>query len=735
MIVCVMATTLTESPQAARSLPAAEARPQAAPTSTGAPPVVGSALDLIGRTPMVELSRVAPGERAAVLAKLEFLTPGGSVKDRLGLGLIESLERAGRLQPGGTLVEPTAGNTGIGLALVGAQRGYNVILCVPERFSMEKQFLMQALGGRVERTPDEEGMKGAIRRAHEIAAEIPGALVPQQFENQGNPDIHYQTTGPEIWEQLEGRVDAVAIGVGTGGTFTGVSRYLKEQNPEVHCVAVEPNGSILQGGEPGPHEVEGIGVSFIPGVLGLDLIDEIIMVHDDDSFATAALLARHEGLLVGGSRRRQSLRGARDRNPAWPGQAGGDRAPGPGGALPLQAPQVLAGAAALHGDPKGLGLATRAIHGGQPPDPTTGAVAVPIYQTSTFVRRRLEEEPRWGYSRTANPTRAALEENVALLEGGESGHAFATGMAAAAALVGLLESGEHVVAANAVYGGTHRLFARQLTRQGLSFSWVDATRPEAVREAIRPETRLVWVESPTNPTMTIADLATLAEIAHCGGARLAVDNTFLSPYFQRPLELGADFVVHSTTKFLNGHSDALGGVVVTRSEAHREALAFQQKAAGAVLGPFDSFLTLRGIKTLPVRMERHQATATRVAHWLRVQPEVGAVFFPGFEEHPGHQVHRGQASGDGGVVSFELSGIAAVRRFVAALELAGLAESLGGVETLVSHPATMSHTSLTAAERAELGITDGLVRLSVGLEDADDIQADLERGLAAVAAG
>lgn len=265
------------------------------------PAVVDSVEALIGNTPMVRLTRAEPGERADVFAKLELLTPGGSVKDRLGRGLIDWARKEGHLRPGGTIVEPTAGNTGIGLALVGAQQGYRVILCVPSHFSIEKQKLMEALGGTVIRTPSEEGMKGAIAKAHEIAAEIPGAYVTQQFENPGNPGVHYQTTGPEIWEQMEGRVDAVVIGVGSGGTFTGVSRFIREQNRDCINVAVEPNGSILQGGEPGPHAVEGIGVSFLPKVLDLDLIDQVIMVHDDDAFATARLVARTEGLLIGGS--------------------------------------------------------------------------------------------------------------------------------------------------------------------------------------------------------------------------------------------------------------------------------------------------------------------------------------------------------------------------------------------------------------------------------------------------
>lgn len=271
--------------------------PAAAP-----PRAVKSTAELIGNTPLIELTRFAPEPpRAALFAKLELLNPGGSVKDRLGIGLIRWAEAHGHLKPGGTLVEPTAGNTGIGLALVGVQLGYRVILCVPENFSLEKRKLMAALGGTVVLTPEEDGMKGAIKKAREIADGIPGAYVPQQFENPGNPEIHYRTTAPEIWRQMEGRIDAMVVGVGTGGTFSGIARFLSEHAPSCLRVAVEPNGSILQGGEPGRHKVEGIGVSFIPPVLARELIDEVIMVHDDDSFATARLVARSEGLLIGGS--------------------------------------------------------------------------------------------------------------------------------------------------------------------------------------------------------------------------------------------------------------------------------------------------------------------------------------------------------------------------------------------------------------------------------------------------
>jgi cystathionine gamma-lyase/cystathionine beta-lyase/cystathionine gamma-lyase/homocysteine desulfhydrase len=385
----------------------------------------------------------------------------------------------------------------------------------------------------------------------------------------------------------------------------------------------------------------------------------------------------------------------------------------------------------MKGDTSGRRFATRAIHAGQPPDPTTGATSVPIYATSTYVQEELGRHKGFEYARVQNPTRAALEANVASLEGGCSGYAFASGMAAISALLTLLRAGDHLVASHTVYGGTYRLVTQVLDRWGLAASWVATSSIEALEAAMTPATRMVYVETPTNPTMEITDLAAAADLAHRKGALLAVDNTFASPYFQRPLEHGADLVVHSATKFLNGHSDALGGVLVARRREEAEWFAFVQKSVGAVLSPFDSFLTLRGIKTLPVRMERHEILGRAVAAYLAGHPKVRRVLYPGLPDHPGHEVHRRQASGFGALIAFELPSLAAAKAFLDRLEVLSLAESLGGVETLVSHPATMTHASIPPEERRRLGITDGLVRLSVGLEDLDDLLADLDQALAA----
>ncbi|MBZ0101069.1 MAG: PLP-dependent aspartate aminotransferase family protein [Thermoanaerobaculia bacterium] len=386
----------------------------------------------------------------------------------------------------------------------------------------------------------------------------------------------------------------------------------------------------------------------------------------------------------------------------------------------------------MKGDWKSRGFSTRAIHAGQQPDPTTGAVTVPIYATSTYVLDELGRHKGFEYARVQNPTRFALEANVAALEGGASGHAFASGMAAIATLMTLVRTGEHVVFSRNVYGGTYRFMTQVLSRYGVESSWVDSTDLANVRSALRPTTRLIYVETPTNPMMEVTDIAGAAELAHAHGALLAVDNTFMSPYFQRPLELGADVVVHSTTKFLNGHSDSIGGVLVARSAEQGEWFSFVQKSEGAIASPFDSFLILRGIKTLGVRMERHEANGRALAAHLASQPKVRKVFYPGLADHPGHAVQQRQASGFGALITFDLGDFAAAKRWLDRVEVMSLAESLGGVETLTSHPASMTHASVPPDKRAELGITDGLVRISAGIEDLADLLADVDQALAAV---
>jgi cystathionine beta-lyase/cystathionine gamma-synthase len=372
-----------------------------------------------------------------------------------------------------------------------------------------------------------------------------------------------------------------------------------------------------------------------------------------------------------------------------------------------------------------LKFATRAIHVGQDPDPATGATIVPIYQTSTYTQEAPGKHKGYEYSRTGNPTRAALEECVAALEGAEYGLAFASGLAATTAVMSLLGPGDDL------YGGSYRLFDKVLQKSnGLDFTFVDTTDPESVEAALRPETKMLWIETPTNPMLTISDVALLSEVARERGATVAVDNTFASPYFQQPLSLGADIVVHSTTKYMGGHSDVVGGAAVTSDPDLHERMAFYQNAAGGVPGPFDSWIVLRGLKTLAVRMRQHEENALAVARFLQDHPQVATVNYPGLPSHPQHDLAKRQMSGFSGMVSFTLKGGAeAAYAAVQKTEVFHFAESLGGVESLITHPATMTHAAIPKEQRESRGVTDGLLRLSVGIEDAEDLVADLDQAI------
>ncbi len=376
-----------------------------------------------------------------------------------------------------------------------------------------------------------------------------------------------------------------------------------------------------------------------------------------------------------------------------------------------------------------MGFSTTAIHAGNEPDPTTGAVTVPIYQTSTYQQEGLGRHKGFEYARTQNPTRAAMEKNIAALEGAKYGYAFASGMAAIDATLRLVKGGEHVIVSDNTYGGTFRLFSRVLSQYGVEFTFVDTTDAANVEAAIKENTRMVFVETPTNPVMMVTDLQAVSDVAHRAGARVVCDNTFLSPYLQRPMEFGVDIVVHSTTKYLNGHSDGVGGIVVLNDEKDAEWIQFIQNSVGAIISPFDAWLVLRGTKTLALRMEQHDASGRRVAAFLEEHPKVKIVYYPGSVSHRQHDLAKRQQKGFGGMVSFETGSLENARTVLESVRLCTLAESLGGVETLISHPATMTHASVLPETRARLGITDGLVRISVGVEDVEDIIADLDQAL------
>jgi cystathionine beta-lyase/cystathionine gamma-synthase len=381
---------------------------------------------------------------------------------------------------------------------------------------------------------------------------------------------------------------------------------------------------------------------------------------------------------------------------------------------------------------KTAGFSTRAIHVGQEPDPATGAVAPPIFATSTYVQEEIGKHKGYEYARVSNPTRDRLEQNLASLESGVAAKVFSSGMAAINAIATLLKAGDHVVCGNNLYGGTPRLFNQVWSDFGLQFSYVDTSDAGNVERALNKNTRLVFVETPTNPLMALTDVRAVSEVCHKKKVELVVDNTFMSPYFQQPIALGADMVVHSTTKFLNGHSDGLGGVVVCTRPEQAEKLAFLQKAAGAILSPFECWLILRGVKTLAVRMQNHDERGRQVAKFLANHKKVKKVFYPGLPDHPQHELAKQQMSGFGAMISFETGSLSNANKLLRKVRVCSLGESLGGVETLISHPATMTHAALGEKGRKAIGITDGLVRISVGIEDVEDILEDLDQALSSI---
>jgi cystathionine gamma-lyase len=384
-------------------------------------------------------------------------------------------------------------------------------------------------------------------------------------------------------------------------------------------------------------------------------------------------------------------------------------------------------AEATNGERHGFG--TRAIHAGQRPDPTTGAIMTPVYQTSTYVQPELGRHLGYEYARTHNPTREALERNIAALESGTHGIAFSSGLGATDTVVKMFSAGDHVVCGEGVYGGTYRLFAQVIARMGIEFTFVDSGDLDAIRAAVRPNTRMIHVETPTNPMMRLTDLAAAAEIAHEADAWLSVDNTFASPYNQRPLEMGADLVLHSTTKYINGHSDMVGGIVVTANDEIHERLRFLQNAAGAIPGPWDCWLALRSTKTLHLRMAAHNAAGLRVANWLEAHSAIERVYYPGLESHPQHELAKRQMYGFTGMISVEMGSLERARVLVNGVRIFALAESLGGVESLIGHPALMTHASVPVERRQAMGLSDGLVRLSCGVEDVEDLIEDLDQAL------
>lgn len=706
-------------------------------------------LELIGNTPLVKINKLNPNPKVTILAKLEYLNPGGSVKDRAAKAMLETAEKKGKLKKGEYIVEATSGNTGIALAMAAASRGYKTIFTQPDLMSEKKATILRALGAEVIRCETRVPIDDP--RSYKTTAKRIGiekkAFRPDQYSNLDNPRAHYETTGPEIWHDTDGKVDYIVIGIGTGGTATGTVKFLKEKNPQIKFIAPDPIGSIYSG-ELGPFFVEGIGHIFIPENVHLDMVDEFVRLPSKEAIETAKRLAKEEGILAGPS-------------------AGAAMYAAIETAKKLKKPATIVALFPDSGEryvdylyeenfevpiaPKNetkRGFATKAVHSNVKAFQQNNALVPPLTRSAIYTfdsvdqaakifegsNNAKENRSKYVYARGNHPSQRQLELTVTELEQGIDAVAFSSGMAAITALgQTVLQQGDEVVASHVLYGDSYKFFEKFVAKWGVKTTFVDITDLSAVEKAITKKTKLLFTETPTNPLLTIADIEALAKLAKKHKVLFAVDNTFASPYLQQPLVLGADVVVASTTKYLSGHSDALGGIIVAKDQNLIQDIWGTLFVTGALIDPEAAALVLRGIKTLPLRMEKHVQNAHAVAKYLSKHPKVTAVHYPGLLTHPQHDLARSQMNGFGGIVSFEIKGgVEKGKQFVDALQLFSLSVSLGAVESLVNHPASMTHKVIPQKERLKSGITDGLIRLSLGIEDVEDIIADLEQGFKSV---
>jgi methionine-gamma-lyase len=705
-------------------------------------------LDLIGNTPLVKINRLNTNPRITILAKLEYLNPGGSVKDRIGKSMIEAAEKSGKLKKGGVVVEATSGNTGIGLAMVSAVKGYKTIFTQPDWMSKKKAMLLEAFGAEVIRTPtalpidDPKSYKSTAKRI----AQEKKAFLPDQYSSPDNPLAHYETTGPEIWNDTDGKVDYIVIGLGTGGTGAGAVKFLKEKNPKIKFVSPDPIGSIYSGGEPGPFFVEGIGHVFFPENVDVKMVDEFVRFESKEAIEMAKRLTKEEGILAGPSAGAAMLAALTIAEKLKDTQKdvtivalfpdSGERYTDYLYNEDFELPNVP-----KHETKKGF--ATKAIHSNLKDFQSNNALVPPITRSAIYTFDNVDQaakifegsnhakdnRSKYVYARGNHENQRQLELTVTDLENGEDAVAFSSGMAAITALATtLLQQGDEVIASNVLYGDSFSFFEKFTTKWGVKTTFVDITNIEQVKKAITKKTKLLYTETPTNPLLTIADIAALSEITKKNNILFAVDNTFASPYNQQPLVLGADIVVMSTTKYLSGHSDAVGGIVVSKDQDFIMDLWGTLFVTGALIDPQSAWLALRGIKTLPLRMERHCENAMTVAKHLAKHPKVKLVHYPGLLTHPQHALARSQMNGFGGILSFEIDGdLEQGKTFVNSLKIFSLSVSLGAVESLVNHPASMTHKVISREERMKSGITDSMIRFSVGIEDIDDIIADIDQ--------
>lgn len=703
-------------------------------------------LELVGNTPLVKINRLNPNPKVTILAKLEYLNPGGSMKDRIAKAMIEEAEKSGKLKKKGKIVEATSGNTGISLAMVAAVKGYKAIFTQPNWMSRKKAMLLEALGAEVVRCEtavaieDPRSYKSTAKR---IAKENK-AFLTDQYSNPDNPRAHYEGTGPEIWKDTDGKLDYIIIGVGTGGTSTGTVRFLKEKNPKIKFVAPDPIGSIYSG-KPAPFFLEGIGHVFMPDNVHLEMVDEFVRLHSHEAIEMAKKLTKQEGILAGptsGAAMYAAIEVAKRLKEkativaVFPdsGERYTDYLYNEDFEIPIVSKHETK-----------RGFATQLLHATPKEFKEKRGLVSPIHRSATYTfanvdeaakifkgdNKKIDNRSKYVYARGNHPNQRELELLVTELEGGADAIAFSSGMAAISTLAQtVLSQGDEVVASNVIYGESFRLYGELVKKWGVKTTFVDATDIKQVKKAITKKTKLLHIETPTNPLLTIADIEGLSRITKEAGVLFVVDNTFITPYLQQPLRLGADVVVASTTKYLSGHNDALGGIVAARDQNLILDIWGTLFVTGAVIDPQAAWLTQRGMKTLPLRMEKHCANALAVAKYLARHPKVKVVHYPGLLTHPQHDLACSQMNGFGGVLSFEIEGgIEKGKIFANSMKLFSLSVSLGAVESLVNHPASMTHSMIPREQRLKSGITDGLIRFSVGIEDAEDIIADIEQAM------
>jgi len=731
--------------------------------------IVDSVLDLVGGTPMVRLSRFAEKHdiKCDLVAKCEFFSAGGSVKDRIGLRMLEDAEQSGRIKPGDTLIEPTSGNTGIGLSLAAAVKGYNMIITMPQKMSGEKKNTMQAFGAEIFRTPTAAAWNDTnshIALALRMEQQLENAHVLDQYKNPSNPLAHYENTAEEIIKQTGGKIDYMIMTAGTGGTVTGIARKLKEKCPDCKVIAVDPKGSILalpdnlnDEGKNCPYHVEGIGYDFIPTVLDRPIVDHWIKSGDQESFYAARDIIRTEGLLVGGSSgscMSAAVKYIKENN------IGSDkrvvllfpdsvrnymykflddewmRSEGFLNDTFVEQPADVEPKTGEWVQGADLGLSTKAVHAGVAPDEKTGAILTPVYQSTTFVQQSVGKylEKGYSYTRSGNPTVRALEVKIAALEGGYGATAVGTGMSGTTLLIaGLMNAGDHCVIANCTYGGTNRICREQFVPLGMEFDFIDFSDLDNIRKHIKPNTKILFSETPSNPTLQIADIEAISAIAKEHGALHICDSTFATPYMVRPLDWGADLVLQSLTKYYDGHNIGAGGAVIAATKELDDRMHFVQNMHGNIMTPQTAYMISQTSKTMGLRIERQSKSAMRIAKFLDKHPMVTKVVYPGLNSFPqkslADKYHRNGLHG--GMLWFDLQGgdTNAIKLMDTVQRPWSLCENLGATESIITACAVMTHANMIKEDRLKAGISDGFIRISVGIEDSDDLLRALKAAL------